>query len=85
MPPSPTKLQPSGLDKEGSEIEQDISIRKSEGLELESNQAIQLAPAVPTASQESQWVTGFKLFNIIGAITIVVLLVLLDVSIVSTV
>lgn len=35
--------------------------------------------------QENQWATGFKLFNIIGALGLVCLLMLLDTSIISTV
>ncbi|KAJ5378910.1 major facilitator superfamily-domain-containing protein [Penicillium cosmopolitanum] len=34
--------------------------------------------------QENQWATGFKLFNIIGALGLVCLLMLLDTSIIST-
>ena len=36
-------------------------------------------------SQEDQWVTGLKLFNIIAAVALVCLLMLLDTSIISTV
>jgi hypothetical protein len=35
--------------------------------------------------QENQWATGFKLFNIIGALGLACLLMLLDTSIISTV
>ncbi|CAI7670233.1 unnamed protein product [Penicillium pancosmium] len=35
--------------------------------------------------QDNQWATGFKLFNIVGALGLVCLLMLLDTSIISTV
>lgn len=85
IPPSPTKLEPSELDVEASKKEQDLSSPPSEELEPESNQAPEPATTAPTASQEEQWVAGIKLVNIMAAITLVVLLVLLDTSIVATV
>lgn len=41
--------------------------------------------AAPSTNSQEEWVTGFKLFNIITAVALVCLLMLLDTSIVSTV
>jgi hypothetical protein len=51
--------------------------------ELAADPKVNVAPS-PNA-QEDEWVTGFKLFNIITAVALVCLLMLLDTSIVSTV
>ncbi|KAE8420989.1 major facilitator superfamily domain-containing protein [Aspergillus pseudocaelatus] len=40
--------------------------------------------AAPSPNSQEEWVTGFKLFNIITAVALVCLLMLLDTSIVST-
>ncbi|KAE8406865.1 major facilitator superfamily domain-containing protein [Aspergillus pseudonomiae] len=50
--------------------------------ELAADPEVTVAPS-PSA-QEQQWVTGFKLFNIITAVALVCLLMLLDTSIIST-
>jgi len=84
-PPSPTKPQSSALDQEAAKKEQDLSFPRVIELEPESNLASEPAVANPPATQEDQWVSGFKLLNIIAAITLVWLLVLVDTSIIVTV
>ncbi|KAI0843905.1 putative MFS multidrug transporter [Daldinia vernicosa] len=41
-------------------------------------------PTEPVATHEEQWLTGFKLFNVTAAVTLVCLLIMLDTSIVAT-
>lgn len=44
-----------------------------------------LAPVPSTTPVDGDWVSGFKLFNIITALALVCLLVMLDISIIVTV
>jgi hypothetical protein len=41
--------------------------------------------AVDNSEEETKWVTGFPLFTLMGAVTLVTFLMLLDTSIISTV
>jgi flagellar biosynthesis protein FliP len=81
IPPSPTKEQPSDVDSENRERE--LSTPPSDDIQPESNQGHELD--VSPTTQEQEWVSGIKLFNIMTAITLVCFLMLLDTSIVVTV
>jgi hypothetical protein len=83
-PPSAAEPRLPELDKETEKEEQQLSSPVSEDLEPESKQVPEPATTAPV-EQEEQWVTGIKLLNIITAVSLVCLLMLLDVSIVSTV
>ena len=81
-PTSPTKEQPS--EPEAGKEEAELSTPPSDDLQPESNQ--DSGPAdTPPASLELEWVSGFKLFTIMIAITLVCFLMLLDTSIIVTV
>jgi hypothetical protein len=83
LPPSPTnKEQPSELEAEKKE--QELSTPPSYDIQPESNQVPEPAPDAPPATQEQDWVSGFKLFPIMTAITLGCFLMLLDTSIVVT-
>lgn len=41
-------------------------------------------PTAPPADKEHEWLSGFKLFTVVAAVTLVCLLVLLDTSIIVT-
>jgi len=101
MPSSPTTEQPSQLgtgkkdeelftnlsdDLQAEKVERDLSIPPSEDLQLGlDNDVPEPAPDAPPATQEQEWVSGFKLFTIMTAITLVCFLMLLDTSIIATV
>ena len=71
-------------DLEAEKKEQELSTPLSDDIQLESNQSSQLASDAPLATQEQEWVSGFKLFPIMTAITLGCLLMLLDTSILVT-
>lgn len=99
-PPSPTKDKPSLLEAETREKEllthpsdeleaekneQELSISPLGDIQTQPDQFPEPAPDAPPAIQEQEWVSGFKLFTILTAITLPCLLMLLDTSIVVTV
>ena len=100
MPLSPTnKEQPSELETGKKEQElsthpsddleaekkiQKLSTPPSDDMQPESNQVPEPAPDALPATQEQEWVSGFKLFSIMTAITLVCFLMLLVTSIVVT-
>ncbi|RFU30250.1 hypothetical protein B7463_g6108, partial [Scytalidium lignicola] len=83
-PSAPSEPQPFELNGGIDNKEQYLPSSPSEDFEPESNQVPDQASTDPTANQEDQWVTGIKLINIMAALTLACVLVLLDVSIVST-
>lgn len=81
-PTSATKEQPS--EPEVGKEEAALSTPPSDELQPESDQ--DSGPAdTPPADPEPEWVSGFKLFTIMIAITLVRFLMLLDTSIIVTV
>ena len=81
-PTSPTKEQPS--EPEAGKEEAELSTPPSDDLQPESDQ--DSGPAdTPPADPGPEWVSGFKLFTIMIAITLVCFLMLLDTSIIVTV
>ena len=96
---SPTKEQPSlqGAEKKEQELsthasgdleaeknKQQLSTPPSVDIQPETSQFHEPAPHAPLATHEQEWVSGFKLFTIMTAITLPCLLMLLDTSIVVT-
>jgi hypothetical protein len=63
--------------------QEDVSASGSDGLQPESKQITEPAPNA-SASQEQEWISGFKLFIIMTSITLPCVLMLLDQSIVAT-
>jgi hypothetical protein len=81
-PTSPTKEQPP--EPEAGKEETELSTPPSDDLQPKSDQ--DSGPAdTPPADPEPEWVSGFKLFTIMIAITLVCFLMLLDTSIIVTV
>ncbi|KAI1642322.1 putative MFS multidrug transporter [Daldinia loculata] len=58
---------------------ENMSPPSEKGLDTGTNE-----PTGPAANHEEQWLTGFKLFSVTAAITLVCLLIMLDTSIVAT-
>jgi hypothetical protein len=98
-PPFLTNEQPSGQDGEKKENEpsthssDDLQAEKkeqgptkppSDNIQPKCNQVLEPAPDAPPVTQESEWVSGFKLSTIMTGITLVCLLMLLDTSIIVT-
>ncbi|KAK9243070.1 major facilitator superfamily domain, general substrate transporter [Lipomyces tetrasporus] len=81
-PPSPTRPEPAEL--EANHDEKGLSAPSSNDLKPEPNDDREPAPPAPLPAQEYEWVTGWKLFMIMTAVTLVALLMLLDTSIVVT-
>jgi hypothetical protein len=80
-PPSLADEQP--LELEAEKKEQELSSLPSDDNQPESNQVFEPAASTPT-TQEQEWISGFKLFTIMTAITLPCLLLLLDTSIIVT-
>ncbi|KGO65250.1 Major facilitator superfamily domain, general substrate transporter [Penicillium italicum] len=80
-PSSPTMTQASEMEAESKEKQP--STLSSGDLEQDPPEASKISPPAP-APAEHEWVTGFKLFAIMVAVTLVALLMLLDTSIVVT-
>lgn len=98
-PPSPTSEQPSELKAKGKEHElsnhstdgleaekkkQELSTPLSDDLQPDTDQVSKLPPDASLATQEQDWVSGLRLTTIMIAVTLVVLLSLLDASIIAT-
>ncbi|KAK9315522.1 major facilitator superfamily domain, general substrate transporter [Lipomyces starkeyi] len=81
-PPSPTRPEPAEL--EANHDEKELSAPSSNDLKPEPNDDPEPPPPAPSSAQEYEWVTGWKLFMIMTAVTLVALLMLLDTSIVVT-
>lgn len=80
---SPT--QEAAYEHEPEKMQQEAPSHSSDGLEEKPVEGPQNEPADGASSEEEkEWVTGFKLISIMGAITVACFLMLLDVSIVST-
>jgi len=84
----PPSQQPSdALDLEKKESEEDHSKSPSDEHELELKPGSKQTPKhdkPANQDQEPEWVSGFKLFTVMAAVTFVCFLMLLDSSIVST-
>jgi hypothetical protein len=72
------------MDREEDMKEQELSTPPSDEIQPNSERVPQSAPNAPAAAQEPEWISGFKLFTIMTAITLVCFLMLLDTSIVVT-
>lgn len=81
--PSSERIQTQDLD-DGDE-ENILRIPSSESVKPERAADPELNVIPSPNAQRHEWVTGFKLFNIITAVALVTFLMLLDTSIVSTV
>jgi hypothetical protein len=68
-----------------SEKDQELSAPGSDETKPEPDQVLESTPNFTSADAEEKWVTGFKLFTIMGAISLVCLLMLLDIAIIVTV
>lgn len=84
IPASSDKTQPPNLDNGDKEKYLHVPLSQSAKPYLATNFEVNVVAPSPKA-QEDEWVTGFKLFNIITAVALVCLLLLLDTSIVATV
>lgn len=71
-----------GLDTKSKEMR--LSTAQSDAIQPESSQITEPAPNATPATQEHEWISGFKLFIIISAITLPCVLMLLDMSIIVT-
>lgn len=80
---SGAKLESSKLEMENMEQESGNNISCDH--KLESSGVPEQATAATADTEEDQWLTGFRLYAVLIAVTIVTLLVLLDISIISTV
>jgi hypothetical protein len=80
--PSPNKEQHSDVETEKKERE--LPTPLSDGIQSELNQVPEPGSNAPSTSQEQEWVSGFKLFVIMTAVSLVCLLMLLDTSIIVT-
>lgn len=72
------------MDREEEKKEQELSTPPSDEIQPKSERVLQSVPNAPPAAQEPEWISGFKLFTIMTAITLVCFLMLLDTSIVVT-
>ena len=80
--PAPSKEQTS--DVEAGKKEQELSTPLSDDIQPELNYVPEPGSNAPGTSQEEEWVSGFKLFVIMTAVSLVCLLMLLDSSIIVT-
>jgi hypothetical protein len=80
--PSPNKEQYSDVEMEKKE--QELPTPLSDDIQPGLNQIPEPRSNAPITTQEQEWVSGFKLFVIMTAVSLVCLLMLLDTSIIVT-
>lgn len=72
------------FEPEMGKTEENLSASGFVGLQAESKQITKPEPNISPDSQKQEWISGFKLFMIMTAITLPCILMLLDLSIIAT-